>query len=131
MSAIREIPRPVIERRADRDDLAVLRHTHTHPAVIIAPLTDHNIRPTRNPQTVGGKIVNTDLSSVDNTAQIVVGCADCDGSTIGGETYAHTASVAGDDFVGGVCGPGEPVVAGEVDGLWICVVYDGGLILSG
>lgn len=99
MSAIREIPRPVIERRPDSDDLAVLRHTHTHPAVIIAPLADHDIRPTRNPQTVGGKIVNADLSSVDNTAQIVVGCAHRDGSTIRGETYAHAASVAGDDFV--------------------------------
>ena len=131
VAAIRQIPRPVIQWRTHRDHLAVLRQTHAHPAVIVAAFAKENIRATYRPRT-SRPVKDAHLTSVDDAGEVVIGRTDSDAVAIGGETDGGAETVAFCDFVGGVFGPGEAVVAGEVDVVSIAEVRnDRALILSG
>ena len=114
MTAVREVPRTVVQWRTHRDHLAVLRQTHAHPAIIVGPLAEEDIRAADTPR-AARPVKNAHLAAVDDAGEVVIGRADRDSIAVGGETDGGAETVAFGDFVGGCRGPVEAVVAGEVD----------------
>ena len=127
MTAVRQVPRTVVQWRAHRNHLAVLRQTHAHPAIIVGSLAEEDIRAADTPR-AARPVKDAHLTAVDDAGEVVIRRTDRDGVSIGGETDGGAETVAFGDFVGGVFGPGEAVVAGETDETG---VYGGGLILTG
>ena len=130
VAAVRQVPCTVVKWRAHRDHLAVLRQTHAHPAVIVGPLAEEDIRAAHRPR-AARPVKHANLSTVDDSGEVVIGRPDSDGIAVGGQTDGGAETVAFGDFVGGVFGPGESVVAGEVD-VWAVAstINNRALILS-
>ena len=134
-SGIREqVARPVIHRRTERHGGSIGGKTDTPTREVITCFAVI-IRATLRPEIrCGIVVVDADVATVGTgCAGVVVGCAYGERIAGGGETETVSALVAtGDDFVGGVLGPGDAVVAGEVD---VCAVAstinNRALILSG
>ena len=126
MAAVYEVPCTVVKWRAHRDHLAVLRQTHAHPAVIVGPLAEEDICAAHRPRTAR-PVKHANLSAVDDPGEVVIRRTDSDGIAVGGETDGGAETVAFGDFVGGVFGPGESVVAGEVDE---AIIRHRGLVLT-
>ena len=128
MAAVRQVPRTVVQWRAHRDHLAVLRQTHAHPAVIVGPLAEENIRAAHRPRS-SRPVKDANLAAVDDAGEVVIGRTDRDAVAVGGETDGGAETVAFGDFVRGVFGPGDAVITGEVD--VVCVIRYGSLVLTG
>ena len=127
MTAVRQVPSTVVQWRAHRDHLAVLRQTHGHPTVIVGPLAEEDIRAADTPR-AARPVKDAHLSAVDDAGEVVIGRPDSDGIAVGGETDGGAETVAFGDFVGGVFGPGEAVVAGYT---YKVTVDASGLVLAG
>ena len=128
MAAVRQVPRTVVQWRAHRDHLAVLRQTHAHPAIIVGPLAEEDIRAAHRPR-AARPVKDANLTAVDDAGEVVIGRTDRDGVAVGGETDGGAETVAFGDFVGGVLRPCDAVITGEVDKP--AVRYCGGLVLTG
>ena len=107
----------VVHRRTERDSGTIGGKTHTPTGEIIACFAVI-VRAALRPEICCGIVViNADVATVGTgCAGVVVGRAYGERIASGGETETVSALVAaGHDFVGGVFGPVEAVVAGEVD----------------
>ena len=131
-TAIQEqVARPVIHRRTERDSRTVGRQADTPTCEIVVCFTVV-VRAALDPRSRSGVVViDADVASVGTGCSgVVVGRTHRERIAGGGETETVSALIAaGDDFVGGVFGPGEAVVAGEVDESGI--PNSRGLVLTG